>query len=112
MPKEVKDRYEERARAIALDSAKKLSESAAAESSAHDQRSMSPHMHASGNYNNNKHQSYFAKDESLLVSVCRVAPCNLQLHVMAGGLTFKPPVPLGVMEPHLTLCVIVPAKLH
>jgi len=44
----VKDRYEERARAIALDSAKKIAEGASLDSSAQDQHSMSPHLYASG----------------------------------------------------------------
>lgn len=44
MPKEVKDRYEERARAIALDSLnKKMSEASDAAAHGNDPRSMSPH---------------------------------------------------------------------
>ena len=48
LPKDIKDRYEERARVIAMESAKKISEAASSDSAAHanDTRSMSPHSAA------------------------------------------------------------------
>ena len=49
LPKDLKDRYEERARVIAMDSVKKISETLStseATPSASDSRSMSPHPNA------------------------------------------------------------------